>query len=103
MNRYGDGLAVYVGCEPEEAFYRHLVRWLVAEGKVVPPLATDADVEITLRSGGGHDLIFVLNHNQEPEEIVLDVRYRDLISDAVLSGLMVVEGQGVRILERMPG
>jgi beta-galactosidase len=101
VNRYGDGLAMYVGCEPEEAFYRQLVGWLISQGKVTPPLSTDADVEVTLRSGGGHDLIFVLNHNQAPEEVVLDGKYRELISDTVVTGLQVIEGQGVRILERI--
>ncbi len=101
LNQYGDGVALYVGCEPEEAFYRQLVRWLIAEGKVTPPLATDADVEVTLRSGEGHDLIFVLNHNQHPEAVTLEGAYRDLISDQTYSGEMVIEGQGVRILERV--
>ncbi len=101
LNHYGDGLAVYLGCEPEEAFYRQLGRWLVSEGRVTPPLATDADVEVTLRSGGGYDLIFVLNHNQHPEDVTLVGAYRDLISDQTYSGVMVIEGQGVRILERV--
>ncbi|MHB1318004.1 MAG: beta-galactosidase [Anaerolineae bacterium] len=100
LNRFGDGLAVYVGCEPEEAFYRSLVQWLIAEGKVMVPLATDADVEVTLRAGGGHELIFVLNHNQAPEQIALEGSYREWITDTVVSGLIMVEGQGVRILER---
>jgi len=92
---------MYVGCEPEESFYRYLVQWLIAEGKVEPPLVTDADVEITRRAGGGHDLIFVLNHNMTPQQIQLDACYRELISETRVSGLLVIEGQGVRILERL--
>jgi len=101
LNRYGAGVAMYVGCEPEESFYRYLVQWLIAEGKVEPPLVTDADVEITRRAGGGHDLIFVLNHNMSPQQIQLDACYRELISETQVSGLLVIEGQGVRILERL--
>jgi beta-galactosidase len=100
VNRYGDGLAVYVGCEPEAGFYRALVQWLVAEGKAERPLDTDADVEVTRRAGGGHDLIFVLNHNDKPEQVVLPGTFHELISDTTMSGVMVVEGEGVRILER---
>ena len=101
LNRYGQGLAMYLGCEPDDSFYRQMVRWLVSQHRVTPPLVTDADVEITRRAGGGHDLIFVLNHNNAPEQVVLDARYRELISETVVDGLLVIEGQGVRILERV--
>ncbi len=101
LNRYGQGLAMYLGCEPEESFYRELVRWLVREGRTAPVLNTDADVEVTLRSGGGHDLIFVLNHNQETEKVELEGTYHEWISDQAVSGTLSIEGQGVRILERL--
>jgi beta-galactosidase len=101
VNRYGEGLAMYLGCEPEEAFYRELIGWLAGEGRVAPVLRTDADVEATLRSGGGHDLIFVLNHNQETERVELEGAYHEWISGQTVSGTLAIEGQGVRILERV--
>jgi beta-galactosidase len=101
VNRHGNGLAMYVGCEPGEAFYRHLVRWLIDEGKVARPLATDADVEVTRRVGGGHDLIFVLNYNEAGQQVHLDGAYHEWISDTTVSGDIVIESQGVRILERI--
>jgi beta-galactosidase len=101
VNHYGEGLAMYLGCEPEETFYRELIGWLVREGRVAPVLRTDADVEVTLRSGGGHDLIFVLNHNQETERVELESPYHEWISGQNVSGSLAIEGQGVRILERM--
>lgn len=101
LNRYGEGLAIYLGCEPEAAFYGQLVGWLEREGRVTPVLRTDADVEVTRRSGGGHDLIFVLNHNQETERVELDGAYHEWISGQTVSGSLAIEGQGVRILERV--
>ena len=98
LNTYGDGSAMYMGCEPEEAFYHQLIKWLVSVGKLDPVLKTEADVEITMRVGGGHKLIFVLNHNSEPAEIALEKEYHELISDQPVSGVLVIEGQGVRIL-----
>jgi beta-galactosidase len=98
LNAYGAGAAMYVGCEPEATFHRHLVEWLVAEGKIEPALSTDADVEITVRAGGGHRLIFVLNHNAEPVQIALGKAYHELISDQPVSGTLAIEGNGVRIL-----
>ncbi len=100
VHEYGRGRAVYLGCEPEASFYRHLVRWLISEGRVAPVLDTDADVEITQRSGGGHDLIFVVNHNEHSEEVALDGAYYDWISQDTVRGSLVIEGHGARILEK---
>jgi beta-galactosidase len=98
LNAYGEGSAMYVGCQPEEAFYDCLIEWLVSEGKLEPVLDTEADVEVTMRAGGGHKLIFILNHNSEPAQIRLEKEYDELISGTSVSGILVVEGQGARIL-----
>jgi beta-galactosidase len=98
INSYGKGLAMYVGCQPEGGFYARLIEWLIAIGRLEPVLKTEADVEVTMRAGGGHTLIFVLNHNPEPVQIVLERAYRELISDQTVSGVLVVDGGNVRIL-----
>jgi beta-galactosidase len=98
LNVYGEGLAMYVACQPEESFHTCLIEWLVSAGKLEPVLETDADVEVTLRAGGGHRLIFVLNHNAEPVQIALEKGYHELITDRPVSGILAVEGQGVCIL-----
>ena len=98
VNSYGEGWAMYVGCQPEKAFYQQLVEWLIGAGKLEPAFPTDADVEVTMRVGGGHKLIFFLNHNAEPARVELAKEYLELISDRPVSGDWVVEGQGVRIL-----
>jgi len=98
LNEYGEGSAMYLGCEPEEGFYRSLIKWLISIEKLEPVLKTDADVEVTMRVGGGYKLIFILNHNQEPAEIMLEKEYHELISDKLVSGILVIEGRGVRIL-----
>jgi beta-galactosidase len=98
LNAYGAGAAMYVGCEPEVAFHGYLVEWLIEDGRIEPALRTDADVEVTVRAGGGHRLVFVLNHNTEPAQIVLDKTYHELMSDRRVSGTLIVEDNGVRIL-----
>ncbi len=97
-NEYGDGSAIYMGCEPEETFYHQLITWLIGIGKLDPVLRTEADVEITMRAGGGYRLIFVLNHNAEPAEIVLEKEYRELLADKPVSGVLVVKSGEVKIL-----
>jgi beta-galactosidase len=99
LNRYGQGLAMHVGCQPEEAFYTWLIDWLIRSGKLEPVLRTEADVEVTMRAGGGHRLLFVLNHHAEPVQIALERDYHELVSDQVVSGTLVIDGQGVRILD----
>ena len=98
LNRHGEGLAMYVGCQPEVAFYARLIEWLIDQGRLEPALKTEADVEVTRREGGGHTLIFVLNHNPEPVQVPLEREYRELISGQVVSGLLVVGPQDVKIL-----
>jgi beta-galactosidase len=98
LKPYGQGWAMYVACQPEEAFYRRLVEWLIDARRLEPALCTDADVEVTTLIGGGLKLTFVLNHNPEPAQIALDREYLELISDRPVSGTLVVEGPGVRIL-----
>ena len=98
LNSYGKGLAMYVGCQPEEGFYVRLIEWLTSMGRLEPVLKTEEDVEVTMRAGGGHKLIFVLNHNPEPVQIVLERDYHELISDQTVSGTLVVDAQDVKIL-----
>lgn len=98
LNQYGEGLAMHMGCEPEEGFYRSAIQWLVSIGKLEPALETDADVEATVRVGGGRKLIFILNYNPEPAQISLDGEYQELISDQPVSGVLMVEGHGTKIL-----
>jgi beta-galactosidase GanA len=88
-----------VGFEPDEAFHRCLSEWRAAEGKLEPALDTDADVEATLRGGGGHRLTFVLNYRAEPAQIVLKKEYRELISERTVSGVFVLPGGQVAILD----
>jgi beta-galactosidase len=98
LNEYGKGSAIYMGCQPEEGFYSRFIEWLTSAGKLDPVLRTDADVEITLRVGGGRRLIFVLNHRAEPAQIALEKEYHELIAGRAVSGVLIVEGKGVRIL-----
>jgi beta-galactosidase len=98
LNKYEEGSAMYLGCEPEEGFYLNLIRWLISIGKAEPVLKTDADVEATMRAGDGYKLIFILNHNHQPAEVALDKEYHELISDKPISRLLVIEGYGVKIL-----
>jgi beta-galactosidase len=98
QNTYGKGTAIYVGCQPKEAFYVRLIEWLIQIGKLEPVLDTEADVEVTKRVGRGHTLILVLNHTPEPVQIALRRPYRELISDQAVSGTLVVGAQDVKIL-----
>ena len=88
LNAYGEGWAMYAGCQPEKAFYRQLVEWLIGTGKLEPAFPTDADVEVTVRAGEGYKLTFFLNHNSEPAQIALDREYLELISDRPVSGAL---------------
>lgn len=64
-NRYGKGLAYYVGTEPGDMLMERLVQELSESNSIKGLLETPAGVEAVRRCGEDKDYVFVLNHNRE--------------------------------------
>jgi beta-galactosidase len=98
-HRFGRGEAWYLGTELEPAFYEDLVSHLRAKAGIHPPLQVPADVEVTRRSGGGRDFLFLLNHGATIATIDLDgILGEELITGNVTDESWQLPPLGVAII-----
>jgi len=100
LNRLGAGQVVYVGFQGDPVFYNTLVRWLLAEAKVLPPFAPSDAVEITERVRGKDRFLFVLNHAGEPQKLALPSKpaWRDILTGQKMPRQLTLKPYDVRIL-----
>jgi beta-galactosidase len=97
-HRFGKGRAFYVATGPEQTLTSSLVKGLLADLDLTPPLEAPAGVEVTRREGNGRRYTFVLNHNSTPVEVPLPSPMRDLISGESHSDTLTLPPLGVAIL-----
>jgi beta-galactosidase len=56
-------------------------------------------VELTVRTAGGKQWIFLLNHTAEAQTVRLAKSFTDVLSKETLTGKASLEAYGVRILQ----
>jgi beta-galactosidase len=101
INRYGSGVAIYIGFSPDQHFMRELIGWLAAEQKVTPLMSTPDGVEVTVRKAEYTDVVFIVNHNSSASTVRLDGTYTDLVRDCVLSDLVDIAPHHTLVLEQV--
>jgi beta-galactosidase len=100
LNRYGAGTAIYVGTIGDAATHATLAGWLIVRTGISAPFPVPVGVELTTRTDGSRQLLFVLNHTATTQEVTLDRAYRNLLSDAApLQGTTSLDAHAVLILE----
>jgi beta-galactosidase len=98
-HRFGSGEAWYLGTELEPAFYDELIRHLAEKAGVRAPLDVPEGVEVTRRSGGGKDFIFLLNHGAEATAIDLTGFHgQEMLTGRTAAGSWSLPARGVAIL-----
>ena len=97
-NRYGDGVACYLGTHPAEG-YMNLVLWRLCReaGIDVQPNAPPG-VEIVRRKTGTGSFLFVLNHNEEAVEVELGGPATDLLAGVEKGNTLSLEPFGAVVL-----
>jgi beta-galactosidase len=92
-------VAYYIGSILDDAGYRTLIADIAAEPGLDAVDDLPAGVELSLRSGNGKRLLFVLNLSKEANEVRLPTRgvRSALTGDAVVQPL-VLEPMGVEVL-----
>jgi beta-galactosidase len=99
-NRFGQGRAIYIATDPDEAFLDAFYDRLLDEHGIRSTLAAPKGVEVALRERDDGRLLFVLNHNPEPARVQLpaDATYRELLGDRTVSREIELAAYDVRIL-----
>ncbi|MFD2330548.1 beta-galactosidase [Cohnella sp. GCM10020058] len=105
-NRYGSGEAYYVSTEPGDGFIGELLLGICSQAGAVSMLKeTPAGVEAVYRDQGDRRFLFLLNHRAETVEVDLPTEpgerlWADAVDGTTAGGRILLEGCGVRVLER---
>jgi beta-galactosidase len=99
VNQFGAGRVVYLGVVGGEELYDTLLDWLLPQAGVTPLLDTPPGVEVTVREGLDRQLLFILNHTQEAQEVTLEHPYRNLIGEVIVEGSVWIPARDVLVLE----
>lgn len=78
-NSYGQGKAWYVGTRSSRSFYKEFVKNIMKTAGVHGVMITPEGVEAAVRENEKGTFIFLLNHNEKEEEIVLETGCRGLL------------------------
>lgn len=98
LNRVGQGAVIYSGTMGDPTFVHSLTTYACRTAGVAGLMASPPGVEITARWQGAQRLLFVLNHNDQPQNLTLDAAYHDLVSDARVEGVLALQPKEVAIL-----
>ncbi len=101
-NAFGDGRALYVGTHLDDDGVAMLVDYMAgATGLRTLSRQVIPGVEISVRQSAERELVFVMNHADEPRSIAVEVGY-DVFSGELLSGELTIPARDLRIVERRP-
>lgn len=99
-NLYGQGKAVYIGTEAEADFLEDFLGSYMNQLGIQSVLQTEKGVEVTARYGTEGEILFVMNHNDGPSEVIMDGVYKNLIQGEEVKERFVLEKKGVAILKK---
>jgi beta-galactosidase len=98
-NNFGKGKAIYIGGDLDVVSLSRVLQWFVGSAGVQRPLDVPRGVELTVRTGGGKQWIFRLNHTADAQTVGLEKSFTDALSKETLSGKISLDAYGVRILQ----
>ncbi len=79
-NAYGAGQAYYVATASSEAFYEDFLGGLCRQYGIESVLVTPQGVEATRRTNSSGDTVFLLNHTDCAQDVLLDAPCTDLLT-----------------------
>lgn len=99
-NKYGDGLAYYIGSNPEQAFLNDFALRLAKENNLLLGIEPKEGVEITQRNKDNYSLTFVLNHNNDEVTLKLDNKnYINILNNEAIKENLKLKPKDVAILK----
>lgn len=100
-NAYGRGKAVYLGTKPDDKLLAALLGHYCEQAGVEAVFPASAGVEATIREGSENRFLFLINHNKEQTEIMLDGKYR-LLAGGEETERVSLAPMGYSVLVREP-
>ena len=98
-NRFGKGMAYYLGTQPEQEFCDALIESLASEAGVQYGPETPEGVDASLRVGSSGRLLFLVNHSDESRSFACPVGFtRDLISQSGCTGSIRLDAYDAAVL-----
>ncbi len=98
LNHFGQGRAVYVGTLGDAALHEVVVSWLVDSAAISPALVTPDGVEAVERWKDGARLLFLLNHADETQAVVLPRQMTELLTGKMTGRQVTLKPKAVVIL-----
>lgn len=80
-NAFGQGHAYYMATASNEEFYLKFIKDMCEKAGVTPIIDTPKGVEATVRENKNGSFLFLLNHSEEEQTVVLPVGGHDCIHD----------------------
>lgn len=99
MNKYGNGIAIYIGSFLDTNSYTPLIDWLIRTVGIKPILPPVSGVEAVERIGSDGRIIFVLNYNENPVTIYLVEESLDILTMEKVLGEVEVKGLDVKVFK----
>lgn len=98
-NQFGKGYGYFVGTVIEqEQFYDLLVQDILDRADIVPPVKPPAGVEVSVREGKDKQLLFVVNHTEEPQVVHVPPGALELLTDTETGGVLTLGRFGVAVI-----
>ncbi|MBL8132287.1 MAG: beta-galactosidase [Anaerolineae bacterium] len=98
-NAFGRGSAYYIASDPDQPFLNRLYGDLLVDQGITAAFRAPEGVEVAVRVKGEQSILFVLNHNASVATLDLGSKVlRDSLTGEMVSGILALDGYGVRIL-----
>ena len=99
-NSFGAGRAIYIGTKLEAGGVDAVLDYAVQGTDVAPVLAAPAGVEICLREGEKHGLLFLVNNTTDSRTVAIPSGWEALAGEAPENGVLILSGKGSAVLLR---
>ena len=99
-NQYGKGIGWYVGAViKEDDFYDLLISQLLADAGIKPLINPSEGIEVSLRQGKQHKLLFIINHTEEKKTVQVPSGKLDLLNQKKTKDTIELDIYGVAVIK----
>lgn len=99
-NKYGKGYGWYVGTiGKEEKFYDSVLSAVLEDAGIKKALELPSGVEASFRENRDHKILFLINHTEMPQTVMIPAGKKDLLNDKLINGSVELGIFGVAVIQ----